>query len=201
MASHANCPGSPLPTTCLSLFPCRLSQRPAPGSTTAAPRCFCRLLVCDGYGHTHTPNAWSAAQAVAAAYLPPSQPAAAPAVQPPKLRPSGQEQAAGEQGPHVAEQAAVRRIVFHRRSTQVRQFLNLPDLLDRCSSWDWTGAAAAVASSGVQPAAGKADSGRQVQVECSAHAFKDLADSLAAAQAADVFVGTHGANMANGERR
>lgn len=191
---------------------CRLSQRPGEGVKTAGPRCYCRLLFCNSYGHTYTPNAWSAAQAVAASYQPPAAPAPAPT--------RGTAGRAAD-----TEQRTVRRIVFHRRAAQTRQFLNLPELLERCSQWSLGAASAAepgpgapapqlagsssqqgqpvgaaiAPASALEPSVGGGRHSSQPQVECSTHAFKDLADSIATAREASVFVGTHGANIANGE--
>ena len=172
-----------LPIICRPRRPSRLSQRPAPGSAAAEPRCFCRMLICNGYQHTVTPYAWSAAQAVAATYLPPALPAT-----PPQQQGEDQPPAAEPASPPQQQQPAVRRVVFHRRGTQIRQFVNLPELVSRCGHWRWPAAAGNTAAA-------------LMHVECSTHTFSDLADSVAAAQEADVFIGTHGANIANGEQR
>ena len=173
-------------------LPCtsRLSQRPAAGSKNGSPRCYCRLLFCNGYRATESPNAWSAAQAVAAAYAPPNT-STTHAQPPPQLQLPGQGGAAQQQA------AAARSIVFHRRSAHSRQLANLQELVDRCSQWDWAGAAAGQGGSTQQGAGGATQS----RPSCSSHVFGDVPASVAAAQAADVFIGTHGANLANSERQ
>lgn len=141
------------------------------------------MLICSSYEATRTPNAWSAAQAVAASLQPRSSR--------PEVAAATVQQPQQERQP---QRPAVRRIVFHTRGTQVRQFKNLPELLRRCSKLSWSlpaASAAAAAANGRSQAAA---------VECSTHSFSNLTDSVAAAQAADVFVGTHGANLANGRR-
>lgn len=94
--------------------------------------------------------------------------------------------------------AGRRSIVFHRRSAHSRQLANLQELVDRCSQWGWAAAAAGQGRSSTQQGAGGAT---QSRLSCSSHLFGDVPASVAAAQAADVFIGTHGANLANSERQ
>ena len=73
---------------------------------------------------------------------------------------------------------------------QVRQFSNLNELLEHCESWTWA-----------PPAEGASAGAVPVQrAQCSSHTFTDLQDSIATAQATDIFVGVHGANIANGKQ-
>ncbi|KAI7844598.1 hypothetical protein COHA_001838 [Chlorella ohadii] len=72
-----------------------------------------------------------------------------------------------------AAKPAVLNILFHRRGTD-RLLLNAAELLERCNAWSYTTAAG-------------------VQVE-----LTDLFAGIVAAQRADIFIGAHGANMANG---
>lgn len=147
------------------------------------------MLFCSSYHHTVTPNAWSAAQAVAASFQPP-RPHSGAAAQTLQQQPEQPQQP-------VQQRSAVQRIVFHTRGTRVRQFANLPELLEQCSKLRWgPPAASAQGAGGAAAAANRA--AQEAVVECSTHSFSDVADSVAAAQAADVFVGTHGANLANG---
>lgn len=126
---------------------------------------------------------------VATTYAQPNA-SATPAQPPPKP------QLPGQDSPYQQQAAASLNIVFHRRHAHSRQFINLQELLERCSRWDWAAAAAAGQGNATQPGAGGAS---QLLLNCSAHVFGDVRASVQAAQAADVFIGTHGANLANGE--
>ncbi|KAL4458946.1 hypothetical protein ABPG75_013811 [Micractinium tetrahymenae] len=75
----------------------------------------------------------------------------------------------------------VLRVVFLKRSSPDRQLLDTAELLERCSGWRGSTAA-----------------GQRLLVRCSEVAVTNLAQGIAVAQEADVFVGMHGANLANG---
>ena len=67
------------------------------------------------------------------------------------------------------------RVVFHRRSSPDRQLLNAAELIRACNGWRHT-----------------APGGRRLQAVCWEAEPTDLFSGIAAAQAADVFVGVHG---------
>ncbi|KAL4451870.1 hypothetical protein ABPG75_007532 [Micractinium tetrahymenae] len=74
------------------------------------------------------------------------------------------------------------RIVFMKRGSEGRQILNVAELLRRCNTWRY------------EPPGG----GPAVTAECREVSLPDLEAGVAAAQQADVFIGMHGANLANG---
>lgn len=67
------------------------------------------------------------------------------------------------------------RVVFHRRSSPDRQLLNAAELNRRCNGWGHT-----------------APDGRRLRAVCWEAEPTDLFSGIAAAQAADIFVGVHG---------
>ncbi|PSC69482.1 hypothetical protein C2E20_6958 [Micractinium conductrix] len=74
------------------------------------------------------------------------------------------------------------RIMLMKRGDEGRQISNAAELLQRCNSWRY-----------VPPGGGPA-----VGAECSEIELPDLEAGVAAAREADVFIGVHGANLANG---
>ncbi|PRW58044.1 hypothetical protein C2E21_3663 [Chlorella sorokiniana] len=85
-----------------------------------------------------------------------------------------------EDGSSSKAEPAVLNILFHRRGVD-RLLLNAAELLERCNAWNYTTAA-----------------GVQVRARCSEVELTDLFAGIVAAQRADIFIGAHGANMANG---
>ncbi|KAL4423825.1 hypothetical protein ABPG75_001126 [Micractinium tetrahymenae] len=72
-------------------------------------------------------------------------------------------------------------VVFQKRLGDTRQIMNLEELLQGCNEWRHTTAA-----------------GRRFGFKCWEAEITDLASGMTAAQRADVMVGVHGANLANG---
>jgi Sec-independent protein translocase protein TatA len=75
----------------------------------------------------------------------------------------------------------VLRVLFQRRSSPDRQLINVKELLEQCNRWQF-----------------ETTSGEQLAASCAEAETASLLTGMAAAQEADVFVGMHGANMANG---
>lgn len=88
--------------------------------------------------------------------------------------------ASGRTGGGSEAEPAVLNILFHRRGAD-RLLLNAAELLERCNAWSYTTAA-----------------GVAVRARCSEVELTDLFTGIVAAQRADIFIGAHGANMANG---
>ena len=76
------------------------------------------------------------------------------------------------------------RVVFHQReSPESRQILNLEELLAECNAWEHE----------------DREAGLRFSAECRAWTFGgDFLANAAVAAGADVFIGMHGANLANG---
>ena len=73
------------------------------------------------------------------------------------------------------------RILFQKRAGTERQLRNAAELVQRCNSWRYT-----------------APSGARVRARCWEAETPSLATGIAASQQADIIVGVHGANLANG---
>ncbi|KAI3437750.1 hypothetical protein D9Q98_000198 [Chlorella vulgaris] len=94
------------------------------------------------------------------------------------------QQAAEAAGGGAFEQAASSgrlKIALMKRSGEGRQILNSVELMQRCNAWKY-----------IQPG-----SNAPITAECYEVSLPDLASGAAAARQADVFVGMHGANLAN----
>ncbi|KAI3432877.1 hypothetical protein D9Q98_010460 [Chlorella vulgaris] len=76
---------------------------------------------------------------------------------------------------------AVLNVVIQKRPGDTRQLLNMEELLSRCNVWQH-----------------RTRTGLPLRAKCWEAEVVDLVSGMAAAQIADVFVGTHGANLANG---
>ncbi|KAL4439890.1 hypothetical protein ABPG75_002891 [Micractinium tetrahymenae] len=82
----------------------------------------------------------------------------------------------------------VLRVVFQKRAPghPGRAVLNLQELLQRCNAWRF------------KLGTGTGGGARWTRAHCVEVEFADLQSGMAAAQAADIVVGMHGANQANG---
>ncbi|KAL4446247.1 hypothetical protein ABPG77_003054 [Micractinium sp. CCAP 211/92] len=88
---------------------------------------------------------------------------------------------AGRPGSPTAGSLTMLSVVFQTRVGDTRQILNLEELLQRCNKWQHTTA-----------------DGQRFGFKCWEAEITDLTSGMTAAQLADVMVGVHGANLANG---